>query len=277
MGKLANKIAVITGGVSGIGLATVELFVAEGASVVVGDIQDELGRSLETRFPGKVVYASTDVTNDAAVEALVQTAVDRFGRLDIMFNNAGTGGDRAALVDLTAEGMSKTLAILTTSVVSGHKYAGRQFLKQGTGGSIISTASAAGMEGGWSSAAYTVAKHAVIGAVRQAVAEFGRSNIRSNAICPGIIMTPIMASAFGIPAERASEFEAFLAERLGKGQPSGRVGRPKDIAEVAVFLASDSSAYVNGAVIPVDGGCTAVTMSTFATEAVEAAEEFLAR
>jgi len=277
MGKLENKVAVITGGVSGIGLATVELFVAEGASVVVGDIQDDLGAGLETRFPGKVIYKFTDVTDDAAVEALVDTAVDRFGKLDIMFNNAGTGGDRAAIVDLTAEGMSKTLALLTTSVVSGHKYAGRQFLKQGTGGSIISTASAAGIEGGWSSAAYTVAKHSVLGIVRQAVAEFGRDNIRSNAICPGVIMTPIMASAFGITADKASEFETFLAARLAKTQPGGRVGYPRDIAEVAVFLGSDSSAYVNGAVIPVDGGCTAVTMGTFATEAVQAAEEFLAR
>ncbi|MGD9661968.1 MAG: SDR family NAD(P)-dependent oxidoreductase [Porticoccaceae bacterium] len=277
MGKLANKVAVITGGVSGIGLATVELFVAEGASVVVGDIQDDLGNALEARFPGKVVYKFTDVTDDLAVEALVQTAVDRFGKLDIMFNNAGSGGDRAAIVDLTAEGMSQTLALLTSSVVSGHKYAGRQFLKQGTGGSIISTASAAGIEGGWSSAAYTVAKHSVLGIVRQAVAEFGRNNIRSNAICPGVIMTPIMASAFGVAADKAAEFETFLAARLAQTQPGGRVGYPKDIAEVAVFLGSDSSAYVNGAVIPVDGGCTAVTMGTFAAEAVQAAEDFLAR
>lgn len=277
MSKLEGKVAVITGGVSGIGLASVELYVAEGACVAVGDIQDDLGKALEARFPDKVIYRHTDITDDAAIGALVQAAVDRFGKLDIIFNNAGAAGDRAAMVDLTAEGMQKTLALLTTSVVSGHKYAARQFIKQGTGGSIISTASAAGLEGGWSSAAYTIAKHSVIGIVRQAVTELGRAGIRSNAICPGVIMTPIMAAAFGVPAEKAEEFEVFLAKRLADGMPGGRVGFPRDIAEAAVFLGSDSSVYVNGVALPVDGGATAVTMGSFGTDVVKAAEEFLAR
>ena len=274
MGRLQGKVAVVTGGVSGIGLGTVELFIEEGAKVAVGDIQDDLGAALQARFPDDLIYVHTDVTSDEAIGTLVEAAVARFGRLDIMFNNAGAAGDRAALVDLSGEGMARTSALLTSSVVSGHKHAGRQFIKQGSGGSIISTASAAGLEGGWSSAAYTIAKHAVLGVVRQAVAEFGPRGIRSNAICPGIIMTPIMAQAFGVPAEQASEFEAFLDKRLGKAIPSGRVGYPRDIAEAVLFLASDSSSYVNGAVLPVDGGATAVLMAPLADQMIQAGADF---
>lgn len=274
MGKLSGKVAVITGGVSGIGLGTVELFIEEGAKVAVGDIQDELGAALQARFPNDLIYAHTDVTDDAGVAALVQAAVDRFGRLDIMFNNAGAAGDRAALVDLTEEGIARTLALLTTSVMLGHKHAARQFIKQGSGGAIVSTSSAAGIEGGWSTAAYTVAKHAVIGVVHQAVAELGVHGIRSNAICPGITMTPIMAQAFGVPAAQASEFEAFLDKRLGTMIPSGRVAYPRDMANAVLFLSSDDSSYVNGAVLPVDGGATAVLMAPIADAMIQAGADF---
>lgn len=275
-GKLAGKVAVITGGTSGIGLASVELFVAEGARVVVGDIQDDLGAALQARFPQDVLYIHTDVADDDAVGALVQAAVDRFGKLDTIFNNAGSGGDFAPMTELTAAGLDKTLALLTRSVLSGHKHAARQFQKQGTGGSIISTASAAGLQGGWSAAAYTIAKHAVIGVVRQAVAELGPFGIRSNAICPGVIMTPIMASAFGVPKERSDEFLEFLAKRFARIHPIGRVGRPRDIAEVAAFLASDASEFMTGVILPVDGGSTAVTMGSFGVDAAQATREFLA-
>lgn len=274
MKRLENKVAIVTGGVSGIGLATVERFIAEGASVVVGDIQDKIGHELESKFAGSLSYVHTDVSNDASIEALVAAAVETYGKLDIIFNNAGSPGDPASLVDITPEGLTRTFALLTQSVVSGHKYAGRQFLKQGTGGSIITTASIAGLEGGWSSAAYTIMKHSVIGIVRQAVGEWGRLGIRSNAICPGNIMTPIMASAFGVPADKAAAFEAFLMDRLGPGQPSGRVGMPVEIAEVVSFLASDAASYVNGVVLPIDGGATAVTMGSFGKDVVAAAEDF---
>ena len=275
-GRLAGKVAAITGGCSGIGLASVELFIAEGARIAVGDIQDDLGAALQARFPKDVTYVHTDVTNDDAVAALVQTAVSRFGKLDVMFNNAGAGGDFAPLTELSSAGLERTLAINTHSVVSGQKQAPRQFQKQGTGGSIISTASAAGLQGGWSAAAYTIAKHAVIGIVRQAVAEFAPFGIRSNAICPGVIMTPIMASAFGVPKERSDEFMAFLAKRFANVHPIGRTGRPRDIAEVAAFLASDAAEFMTGAILPVDGGATAVTTSSFGVDAAAATKEFLA-
>lgn len=274
MGRLAGKVAVITGGVSGIGLGTVELFVAEGAKVAVGDIQDDLGAKLEARFPGSVIYVHTDVTDDAAIGALVQAAVDKFGKLDIIFNNAGAPGNRDLMVDIDMAGMSRTSDLLVNSVVSGHKHAARQFIKQGTGGAIISTASAAGLEGGWSSAAYTIAKHAVRGVVAQAVTELAPHGIRSNAICPGVIMTPIMAKAFGVADEEAAEFEAFLGARLGALMPYRRVGQPQDIARAALFLASDDADFVNGAVLPVDGGATAVLMLPIADAMIQAGADY---
>jgi len=274
-GKLDGKVAVITGGVSGIGLASVELFIQEGAHVAVGDIQDELGNKLSAKHHDKLLYLHTNVAEDAAIGTLVQSAVDRFGRLDVMFNNAGAAADRSPIIDLTPEGFDQNLGLLTRSVMSGHKYAARQFKKQGSGGSIITTASGAALQGGWGSAGYTIAKHAVIGVMRQATAEFGPFGIRSNVICPGIIMTPIWANSFGIPKERIEEFEEFLAKRLAHIQPVGRVGRPKDIAEAALFLASDSSEFITGVVLPVDGGSYAVVLGTFVADVVQAAKDFL--
>jgi NAD(P)-dependent dehydrogenase (short-subunit alcohol dehydrogenase family) len=276
-GLLEGKVAIVTGGTSGIGLATVQRYVAEGAKVVVADIQDQLGADLEAAHRGEVAYLHTDVTDEAAIEAVVAGTVERFGKLDAIFNNAGAGGDPAGIIDLTAEGFDKTLALLARSVMLGHKYAARQFQAQGTGGSIVSTASAAGLQGGWSAAGYTTAKHAVVGIVRQAAAELGPLGIRSNAIAPGIIMTPIMARAFGVPLEQAAEFEDFLGERLASSQPIGRVGRPDDIAKVATFLASDLSEFMTGVTVPVDGGATSVNQGGFAAAAAAAGEEFLAR
>jgi NAD(P)-dependent dehydrogenase (short-subunit alcohol dehydrogenase family) len=275
-GLLDGKVAIVTGGTSGIGLASAERFVASGAKVAIADIQDDLGEQIASRLGDAVVYVSTNVLDDDAIGALVATTVERFGKLDVMFNNAGAQGDPSTILDVTSEGFDRTLALLTRSVVLGHKHAARQFRAQGSGGSIISTASAAGLQGGWSAAGYTVAKHAVVGVVRQAVAELAPLGIRSNAIAPGVIMTPIMARTFGVPVEEAENFAAFLGEKLGSTQPIGRVGQADDVAKVATFLASDLSDYVTGVTIPVDGGATAVTQGTFAQDVVAAAAEYTA-
>jgi NAD(P)-dependent dehydrogenase (short-subunit alcohol dehydrogenase family) len=275
--RLAGKVAIITGGTSGIGLATTELFLSEGAKVVVGDIQDELGADLESRFGDSIRFVHTDVSDESQVEALVDAAVDRFDKLDIMYNNAGAGGDPAGFLDLTAAGLDKTLRLLTGSVVSGHTFASRQFKKQGTGGAIVSTASGAALEGGWAGTSYTIAKHAVVGVVHQAAAQLAAFGIRSNAIAPGIIMTPILARGFGVPVDRSGEFEGFLSDKLKDYQPLGRVGRPTDIAKAALFLASDDAEWITGVVLPVDGGSYAVTQSTFARDAYIGAQEFLAQ
>lgn len=272
---LAGKVAVITGGTSGIGLASVERFVAEGARVVVGDIQDDLGKLLAERLGDSVDFLHTDVTREEDIANLVEHAVQTFGQLDVMYNNAGNQGDASSLEDLSADGFDGTLTLLARSVALGHKYATRQFHSQQTPGSIISTTSVAGLQGGWAAAGYTVSKHAVIGVVRAAVAELSSTQIRSNAIAPGTIMTPIMARAFGVPIDQAPQFSDFLSERLGPKLPIGRVGFPEDVADVAVFLASDLSRYVTGVVIPVDGGASAITQGSFGVDVVAAAGEYL--
>jgi NAD(P)-dependent dehydrogenase (short-subunit alcohol dehydrogenase family) len=274
---LAGKVAVITGAASGIGRGSAELFVAEGARVVAADIDDELGATLQEQFPGSLVYVHTDVTNEADIAAAVDRAMSEFGKLDIMFNNAGAQGDPAPLLEIESEGFDKTIALLTRSVVLGHRYAAQQFRRQGTAGSIVSTASAAGLQGGWSAAGYTIAKHAVVGVVRQAVAELAPLGIRSNAIAPGIIRTPIMARSVGVPEDQAEAFSDFLEEKLGHSQPIGRLGLPSDIAEAALWLGSDASSFVTGVVLPVDGGATSTYAGGFAADVVAAAQEFTTR
>ncbi|MFE9657303.1 SDR family NAD(P)-dependent oxidoreductase [Micromonospora sp. NPDC006431] len=275
--RLTGKVAVITGAASGIGRGGAELFVAEGAKVVAADINDELGAALQKEYGGSLVYVHTDVTSEADIAAAVDRAVSEFGRLDIMFNNAGAQGDPSPLIEIGSEGFDKTIALLTRSVVLGHKYAARQFQRQGTGGSIVSTASAAGLQGGWSAAGYTIAKHAVVGVVRQAVVELAPLGIRSNAVAPGIIRTPIMARSFGVPPDQAEAFSDFLEEKLGASQPIGRLGLPSDIAEAALWLGSDASSFVTGIVLPVDGGATAAYAGGFAADVVAAANEFSTR
>ena len=273
-GLLQGKVAVITGAASGIGLASAERFVAEGAKIVIGDIADAEGQAAADRLGAAAIFVHTDVTDESAIEGIIAAAVAAFGRLDVMFNNAGNQGDVSALSDLNADGFDRTLALLTRSVALGHKYAAKQFARQGGGGTIISTSSTAGLQGGWAGAAYTASKHAVIGLIHQAAAEFAPLGIRSNAIAPGTIMTPIMARAFGGPMEQAPEFLAYLAQELGPKLPIGRVGQPEDIADVAVFLASELSRYVTGIVVPIDGGATAITQGTFGPDVVRAAAEF---
>lgn len=271
---LTDQVAIVTGGTSGIGLATVERFVSAGARVMIADIQDEAGAELVARLGDTVAYQRTDVTRESAIADVVDATVERFGRLDIMFNNAGAQGDPNALLDIEQEGFEKTLSLLTSSVMFGHKHAARQFRAQGTGGAIISTASAAAVQGGLSSVGYTVAKHAVIGVVRQAVAELSPLGIRSNAIVPGVIMSPIMPRTFGIPDEQAEDFSAFLGEWMARSQPLGRTGTPDDIARAALFLASELGEFVTGAVLPVDGGMTAVNQGTFLADLGTARAEF---
>lgn len=181
------------------------------------------------------------------------------------------------MLDIEQEGFEKTLSLLTSSVLFGHKYAARQFRTQGTGGAIISTASAAALHGGWSVTGYTVAKHAVAGIVRQAVSELAPLGIRSHAIAPGIIMTPIMSRGFGIADADSADFIAHLSEKLGPTQPTGRVGTPDDIARVAVFLGSDLSEFVTGVVLPVDGGVTSTNLGSFTDDLAAAGIEYLSR
>lgn len=272
---LQGKVAIVTGGASGLGYASAKRFVEEGALVVIADIQNELGIQVAEDLGKAVRYIHTDVTDEMAVKALVEETVKHFGKLDIMFNNAGATGEPASILEVNDKKFRKLLDLDVCSVVYGHKYAGQQFRKQGSGGSIITTASIAAMQGGWSSVSYTTAKHAIVGTIRHASKELSPYGIRTNAIAPGVILTPLLEKAFGVPRGNYEKFATFLENKLGEKQALGRYGTMDDIASAALFLASDMASYISGVVLPVDGGITAYTQSTSDDDMVAAAHEFL--
>jgi NAD(P)-dependent dehydrogenase (short-subunit alcohol dehydrogenase family) len=254
-GRLEGKVAVITGGASGIGLGTVELFVAEGASVVAADIQDEKGAMLERRFPGRVRYAHCDVTNEAQIAAAVTLAADAFGGLDILFNNAGISDTMREIASLDADTWSWIYDVLVRGPALGMKHATPLMLARG-GGAIVNTASIAGLQAGWGPIAYSSAKAAVIHMTRVAAAQLSPQKIRVNAICPGLIATSIFGASLGLPRAVADQMAARVAEHAARVQPVPKAGMPDDIAQAALYLASDASAFVTGTHLVVDGGIT---------------------
>lgn len=254
-GRLDGKVALITGGASGIGLGAVELFVAEGAKVVAADIQDEKGAMLEKRFPGQVAYAHCDVTIEAEIEAALQKAKTEFGGLDILFNNAGISDRMTSIGEITADGWSWIFDILVRGPALGMKHAVPLMLERG-GGSIINTASIAGLQAGFGPIAYSTAKAGVIHMSRVAAAQLSPQKIRVNAICPGLIATSIFGASFGLPREVADQMAARVAENAAQAQPVPKAGLPDDIAQAALYLASDAAAFVSGTHIVVDGGIT---------------------
>jgi NAD(P)-dependent dehydrogenase (short-subunit alcohol dehydrogenase family) len=265
--RLAKKIALITGGASGIGLGAVELFVAEGAQVVAADVQDEKGAILEQRFPGKVAYVHCDVTREGDIEAAVARAKSEFGGLDILFNNAGHGGAVGGVEETNAEAWDSTFALLVRAVILGMKHA-VPLMKARGGGSIVNTASIAGLQAGWGPIAYSTAKCAVIHLTKVTAAELSPQNIRVNAICPGLIATSIFGASMGLPREVADQMAARIEEVAPQFQPVPKAGVPRDIAEAALYLASDASAFVSGTHLVVDGGITIGSRHSWNPEAV---------
>jgi NAD(P)-dependent dehydrogenase (short-subunit alcohol dehydrogenase family) len=255
MSRLANKVALVTGGGSGIGEATVRLFVAEGASVVIADIQDERGRRVAAELGARAAYVHTDVSREADVHAAVEATVARFGKLDCIFNNAGYGGVGGRIAEIPVEGFDETLGVLLRGVFLGMKHAAPVMKRQG-GGSIISTASVAGLRTGLGPHIYSTAKAAVIHLTRSVSMELGEHNVRVNCICPGGIATPIFGKGLGLSAERAEEIVPLMKGVLENLQPIKRSGLPDDIAQAALWLASDDSTFVNGHALVVDGGLT---------------------
>ena len=254
-GRLEGKVAVITGGASGIGLGAVELFVAEGAKVIAADLQDEKGAMLEKRFPDTVRYSHCDVTVEADVARTIAMADSEFGGLDILFNNAGHGGTTTGVADMDAAGWDATFALLVKGPMLGMKYALPLMVKRG-GGSVINTASIAGLQAGFGPIAYSAAKCAVIHMSRCAAAELSPQKIRVNAICPGLIATSIFGASMGLPRDVADQMAARMEEIAPKIQPIPKAGMPEDIARAALYLACDDSLFVTGTHIVVDGGLT---------------------
>jgi NAD(P)-dependent dehydrogenase (short-subunit alcohol dehydrogenase family) len=251
MGRLDKKVAVITGAASGIGRATAIRFAGEGASVVIADLNREGGEAAVRdcrENGGNAAFQLTDVSKEENVKAAVDRAVKEYGRLDIIYNNAGLGGAVGALEKTTADNWDRTFAILLRAVFLGIKYAAPEMRKQG-GGSIISTASIAGLRGAAGLHAYCAAKAGVISLTRSAALEFAKDKIRVNCICPGLIATPLTYNR--IPGGEQTATQLFSAF-----QPWPRTGRPEDIAAMALFLASDDSEFVTGQAMVVDGAAT---------------------
>jgi NAD(P)-dependent dehydrogenase (short-subunit alcohol dehydrogenase family) len=249
MSVLSGRVAVITGGASGIGKASVLRFLEEGAKVVVGDYNADNGQALvaEVGDPDRLLFIRTDVAEEAEVEALVGAAVETFGGLDVLFNNAGVGGAFGPLTELSVEDWDRTFAVLVRSVFTGTKHAARVMIDQGRGGSIINTASVAGLGGGAGPLAYSAAKAAVINMTYSSAVELAPHRIRVNAICPGLIHTPL---ALGRNADH-------IRERMPEVQPWPDAGRPEDIAGLALFLAGPDSGFVTGEAIRADGALIA--------------------
>jgi len=249
MARLKDKVAIITGGGSGIGRATCLLFAREGAKVVVADYIAEGGNETVRQISaagGQAVFVQADVSKSADVRNMIGAAVRNYGRVDILFNNAGIEGPSTKLANLKEEDWDRVIAIDLTSVYLGMKYVIPEMIKQGSG-VILSTASVAGLVGFQGSGAYAAAKAGVINLTRLAALEYADKNIRVNCICPGVIETPMVERVMG----------GRPRERVVRSEPIGRLGRPEDIANAALFLASDESSFATGAPFIIDGGYVA--------------------
>jgi NAD(P)-dependent dehydrogenase (short-subunit alcohol dehydrogenase family) len=256
MVDLSGKTAIITGAASGIGLAGVETFVAAGARVVAGDLQDEKGQALETRFGTDTVkYVHCNVTETDDLKALMQAGEDAFGGFDIVWNNAGAGGVPGGVEAFDKDGFDATINLLLRSVFEGTHLALPYLQKRG-GGSVINTSSISAVCAGYAPITYSVAKKGVAHFSKLAAAELAQYKIRVNSILPGFIATSIFGASLGLPIEQADQMAELVNQEGGKMQPIGRVGHGADIANMAAFLGSDAASFVTGGEFLVDGGMT---------------------
>lgn len=250
MGLLDGKVAVITGAAAGMGRASALLFAREGARVVLADVQLQGGESTASEIEsagGEAIFIRTDVSRSAEVRDLIATATAAFGKLDILFNNAGIEGSVSLFEDADEEDFDRVLAVNLRGVFLGMKYGLPELVK--TRGVVINTASLAGLAGVPGMAAYAASKGGVVQLTKTAALEYASAGVRVNCICPGYISTDMTTRLREAPRD----------ERLRRGAPNplGRAGTPEDIAGAALYLASDLSAFVTGVALPVDGGSLA--------------------
>lgn len=251
-GSLQGKVALVTGASSGIGRASALAFSREGAKVVVADVDVEGGENTADDIRGdggEAVFVRTDVSRPGEVEALVEQAVGTYGRLDCAHNNAGIEGVMGTpTADQAEEDWDRVISINLKGVWLCMKYEIPRLLEAG-GGAIVNTASVAGLVGFEGICHYVASKHGVVGLTRTAALEYARQGIRVNAVCPGVIRTPMIERATGGSAEAREQFAGM--------EPVGRMGTPEEVAETVVWLCSDAASFVTGVPMPVDGGLVA--------------------
>jgi NAD(P)-dependent dehydrogenase (short-subunit alcohol dehydrogenase family) len=251
MTQLQNKVVLITGGGSGIGRETAVLFAQHGAKLVIADLNPGGGQEtvqMITDAGGQALFVQVDVSQANQVENMVNETVAKYGSLDIAFNNAGIDGKPVRTADGTEEEYDRIMAVNAKGVWLCLKYELQQMLLQG-GGTIINTASVAGLIGAHSMSAYAASKHAVVGLTKTAAVEYASKGIRVNAVCPAIIRTAMV--------ERAFAHLPQLEQGAIQNNPSHRIGDPREVAEAVLWLASDASSFTTGATLTVDGGLTA--------------------
>jgi NAD(P)-dependent dehydrogenase (short-subunit alcohol dehydrogenase family) len=254
MGRLDGKVAVITGATSGIGWRTAEIFVAEGARVVAAGRRASEGEALAAKLGANCIFRQTDVTQEDQMQTLIGQAVETFGRIDCLFNNAGGPAQTGGIEGLDVAQFDAAMATLLRSVMLGMKHAAPHMRRQGSG-SIINNGSIAGHLAGYSSSlVYGAAKAAVIHFTKCVAMELGEAGVRVNSISPGAIATGILAKAMGLSAQVADNKAEMLRGVFKSAQPIPRAGVPDDIAHAAAFLASDESSFINGADLVIDGG-----------------------
>lgn len=275
--ELTGKVAIVTGGSSGIGRATVETFVAEGAKVVIADVNDAAGEALARQLGGAALFKHTDVASAQDIQALVDFAVAQFGGLHIMFNNAGISSGRFPhFLDDDLEDFHKVIGINLYGVMVGTQRAGRHMAQHG-GGVILNNASIAGIMAGQALMSYRASKAAVIHLTKSLAIDLARHRIRVNCLAPGHIRTPIaQLTDSPVSQETAERLEKALAPIWDANKPYKRQGVPDDAAQAALFLASDRAAQITGAILPIDGGISAGDPVNHLEELLAAQAEILA-
>lgn len=250
--RFDGKVAIVTGGASGIGRATAARFAAEGATVIIGDIDEAGGAALADASDGRIRFLRTDVSQEDDIRALIEAA-RAAGGPDILFNNAGAGGLRAKIDEIDAAGWDATMALLLRSVALGMRHAAPVMAAKG-GGAIVNTASVAALAAGAAPTAYSVAKAGVLHLTKVGAADLAKHRIRVNAVLPGFIATNIFVSAVGLEGEIRTQANMAIEQMASNAQPIRRTGRPEDIAAAVTFLASEDASFITGTSLLVDGG-----------------------